>query len=117
MGTAGLDLKGLIGLLERLKVDCNLVEGDEAEDHCLLRLTSTSLPNHQALIEYVNIGCEPRVATIRVEHSPPPQVSRLELVGQFFWISEEGINLRGAQKDDPKKIVELVKRIFLEPTN
>src|SRR5215475_13326048 len=60
MGTAGLDVKRLSGLLERMKVDCILAHGDKSHDHCILRLSSVKRPNAVALIEYVNDGMEPR---------------------------------------------------------
>jgi hypothetical protein len=109
MGTAGLDVKRLAGLLQRIKVDCALVEGDESQDHCVLRLSSVKRPGRVAFIEYVNQGVEPRRAGIKLE---PPEPEGEE-IGQSFWISEEWFNLRGASRDDPEKIVELVEEIFL----
>ena len=110
MGTAGLDVKELIGMLERIKVDCSLVERDELENHCLLRLSSGKRPGRVALIEYVNIGSEPRVASIKIE---PPEEPAPSQSGTSFWISEQGLNLRGPKSDDPKRIVELVRSTFL----
>jgi hypothetical protein len=59
MGTAGLDVKRLAGLLERMKADCTLVDDDAALDHCVLRISSIKRPGVVAYIEYENIG-EPR---------------------------------------------------------
>jgi len=108
MGTAGLDFKRLSGLLQRIKVDCTLVEGDEAQDHCILRLSSVKRPGQVAFITYENQGAEPRLAGIRIE---PPLME--EKSGQSFWITEETIRLRGTCVDDAKKIVELVEQTFL----
>jgi hypothetical protein len=113
-GNAGLDVKRLTGLLQRIKVDCTVVEGDEFADHCLLRLSSLKRPGRVGLVEYVNQGREPRVATIKVEPPDKPKLSNSSQTSQLFWISEEGLNLKGPLKDDPKKIVELVEAIFLE---
>lgn len=54
MGTAGLDLKRLGGLLERMKADYTLVDDDTALDHCLLRISSIKRPGVVAYIEYEN---------------------------------------------------------------
>ena len=109
MGTAGLDAKRLAGLLQRIKVDCVVVEGDESQDHCVLRLSSVKRPGQVAFIEYVNQGVEPRLAGIKME---PPEPEGAEGIGQEFWITEEWINLRGARSDDPQQIAEMVEQVF-----
>lgn len=53
---------GSARLLQRIKVDCVLVEGDEAQDHCILRLSSVKRPGQVAFITYENQGAEPRLA-------------------------------------------------------
>jgi hypothetical protein len=59
MGTAGLNVERLVGLLERIKVASVLIEGDEKQDHCILRLSSVRRPGEVALLEYENRGFEP----------------------------------------------------------
>ncbi|HXQ33272.1 MAG TPA: hypothetical protein VN843_04545, partial [Anaerolineales bacterium] len=66
MGTAGLDVKRLQGLLERHKVFAILLEGDEAQDHVVLELSSVRQPNLVARLEYENKGFEPRLASLIV---------------------------------------------------
>lgn len=113
VGTSGLDIDRLTKLLRRIRVDCILLEGDEHQDHCLLRLSSVALPGRAALLEYVNQGFEPRLATIKIEPFNEVPSTNLEEIGQFFQITEEGIHLRGSRKDDPKKILALVEGVFL----
>ena len=115
MGTAGLDVERVTHLLQRIKVDCTLVQGDDCEDRCLLRLTSVERPGQAALLEYLNQRSQPRIATIKLELPEKPRRTNLDEVGHFFWVSEEGIRLRGSRKDDPEKLVALVKGIFLKP--
>ena len=62
MGTAGLDVTRLAGLLERKKIECTLMDGDSALDHCVLRLSSVKHPDVVAFLEYENQGVEPRSA-------------------------------------------------------
>ena len=60
----------------------------------------------------MNLGIEHRVATIHVE----PAEAELHVggTGNFFWISMEGLNLRGPRRDDPKKIAQLVEELLLK---
>jgi hypothetical protein len=109
MGTAGLDVKSLAGLLQRIKVDCALIEGDESQDHCVLRLLSVKHQGRVAFVEYVNRGVEPRLAGIKME---PPEPEGTGEIGAAFWMTEEWIKLRGARSDDPQKIAEMVKQVF-----
>lgn len=110
MGTAGLNVKRLAMLLRRIKVDCNLVDGDESQDHCVLRLSSLNYPERAAFIEYINQGVEPRLAGIKIE----PAETEGTGIGQPFLITEEWFNLSGERNDDPEKIVELVEQTFLK---
>ncbi|MBA2341092.1 MAG: hypothetical protein H0V88_11900 [Pyrinomonadaceae bacterium] len=107
MGSAGLDVKRLSSLLQRIKVDCSIVEGDELFDHCVLRLSSIKCPGQIAFIEYINQGDEPRLIGIKIE----PRKS--EELGQSFQISEEWIKLRGKRSDDTEKIITLIEQTFL----
>ena len=109
MGTAGLDVKRLAGLLQRLQINCALVEGDESQDHCVLRLSSVKRPGRVAFVEYVNQGVEPRSAGVKIK---PPEAGGES--GQSFWVTEEWINLRGGRGDDPKKIAALVEQLLLK---
>ena len=109
MGTAGLDVNRLVGLLQRIKVNCAVIEGDEAQDHCVLRLSSVGHPGQVMIVEYVNQGVEPRHVGIKMG---PPELEAAAGGGGAFWISEEWINLRGARSDDPQKIAEMVEQVF-----
>src|SRR5688572_11957332 len=99
MGTAGLDVKRLAGLLERRKVDCDLIEGDSAYDHCVLRLTSHKLRGPVATLQYENKGFEPRLVGLTIEDAD-------------HW--DKALELRGAREDDPEKIVEWLERDYLK---
>ena len=108
MGTAGLDVKRLTGLLERKKVECALVDGDAAFDHCVLRISSVRRPARVALLEYENQGDEPRLAGLVIrEDTLLPQ--RSEKLPEW----ERTLELRGACKDDPEKIAQWVEREYL----
>ena len=54
MGTAGLDIKRVAGLLEGLKVDCVVVDDDVALNHYVLCIFSIKRPSVVAYIEYEN---------------------------------------------------------------
>ena len=71
MGTAGLNVERLAGLLERKKVECTLIEGDAALDHCVLRLASRRRPALVAFVEYENQGIEPRLVGLSVQENEP----------------------------------------------
>jgi hypothetical protein len=107
MGTAGLDVRRLAALLQRIKVDCTLIEGDESQDHCVLHLSSIKRPGHKVIIEYENQGSEPRLVEIRIE-PPIKDVTS----GQSSDTTFKTLNLRGARSDDPKKILQTIKEIF-----
>ncbi|HXQ74496.1 MAG TPA: hypothetical protein VN844_28590 [Pyrinomonadaceae bacterium] len=105
MGTAGLDVKRLQGLLERQKVVAVLLEGDEAQDHAVLELSSVRQPNLIARLEYENKGFEPRIAVMSV--GPIADVSKDSPH------STQTIQLYGSRADDVDKIVQLVQESFL----
>ena len=108
MGTAGLDTTKLGGLLERKKIECSLVNGDAARDHCVLRLTSPKCPGVVAFLEYENQGMEPRLAGLILrdhEFSPTKDDYPLE------W--ERTLKLEGARKDDADKIARWIEREYL----
>ena len=109
MGTAGLNVNRLSGLLERKKVTCTLIDGDAAYDHCVLRLTSFRRPAVVAFLEYENQGSEPRVAGLVVrkdEFTPGRDDYPLE------W--DKTLRLEGARVDDAEKIAQWVEREFLD---
>jgi hypothetical protein len=108
MGTAGLDVNTLAGLLERMKADCILIDDDAAMDHCVLRVASVKRPGVVAYIEYENMG-EPRFVGMVVkseDYAPEREDYRLE------W--ERQMELKGARKEDPEKIAEWIKQEFFE---
>ena len=112
MGTAGLDVSKLAGLLERKKIECALVDGDMALDHCVLRLSSVRRPGVVAFLEYENKGMEPRLAGLilsDVEFTPQKDEYPLE------W--EKTLELEGARADDTDKITQWVESVYLNHTS
>ena len=108
MGTAGLDIKRLAGLLKRKKVECSLINGDAALDHCVLQLSSVRRPSVLAFLEYENHGTEFRVAGIvfRDERFTPQR-------GDYPLEWQATLRLEGARKDDANKIAQWVEREFI----
>ncbi|MDQ3817165.1 MAG: hypothetical protein M3362_05680 [Acidobacteriota bacterium] len=105
---AGLDITGLARLLEGKKIECALVEGDAAFDHCVLRLSSVMRPGVVAFLEYENQGVEPRLASLIFQDDkfmPRKDDYPLE------W--EKTLKLEGARKDDADKIAGWVEREYL----
>jgi hypothetical protein len=108
MGTAGLDIKRLARLLERKKIECALVGGDAAFDHCVLRLYSVKRPGVVAFLGYENQGMEPRLAGLILRDAGP--VPREE-DHPLEW--ESTLKLEGARKGDADKIARWVEREYL----
>jgi hypothetical protein len=109
MGTAGLDTKRLTGLLERLKINCKLIDDDSTHDHCVLCISSIRRPRVVAYIEYENIGEEPRRVGMQIrdeQYTPKKDDYPLD--------SEKEIRLKGSRKEDPTKIAKWIKQEFLE---
>ncbi len=109
MGTAGLNVTKLAGLLERKKIECVLVDGDAAFDHCVLRLSSVRRPGVVAFLEYENQGAGTRLAGLTFRNDrfiPRKEDYPLE------W--EKNVELEGARKDDPEKISRWVEREYLD---
>ncbi len=108
MGTAGLDVNRLAGLLERLKVECVVVDEDGAFDHCVLRLSSVKRPAVAAFLEYENQGAEPRLAclALRDDRFMPRD-------GEYPLEWQATLRLEGARRDDPEEIARWVEREFL----
>jgi hypothetical protein len=108
MGTAGLDVDRLAGLLRRKQIECTLVDEDATHDHCVLRLSSVKHPTVVAFLEYENQGDEPRLAgAIFRDEQFMPQKDDYPLEWQ------KTLELKGARKDDPDKIVEWIEREYL----
>lgn len=104
MGTAGLNVNRLAGLLERKKIECTLVDRDEGLDHCVLRLSSIKHPSVVAYLEYENQGIEPRFAGIVFrDDSSTPQKNDYPL----DWQKE--LKLEGTLTDDPDKIAQWIE--------
>jgi hypothetical protein len=109
MGTAGLNVNRLAGLLEQKNVDCSLVEGDSAFDHCVLRLCSARRPALVAFLEYENKGTEPRLAGLSF-HDTATEVGMEDY--PLDW--EKTLQLEGAKEDDAVKISQWVDSEFLK---
>ena len=109
MGTAGLDVKRLSGLLEHRKVSCALIEGDHAYDHCILRLSSLKRPGIVVFLEYTNQGSETRSVSLLVS---PPGVEYQSERGHLF-DHQNTLYLRGPRRDDPERILRWVEKELL----
>ena len=109
MGTAGLDVRRLSGLLEHRKIDCTVVETDRALDHCVLRLSSVKRPGVVALLEYVNQGAETRWVRILVQ----PAGVELKAGWRQYFALQNTLYLRGPRRDDPQRILRWVEKEFL----
>jgi len=109
MGTAGLDVRRLSGLLEQRKVTCTLVEGDHALDHCILRLSTVKRPGIVAFLEYVNQGGETRWLRILVR----PAGVELQAERDEYFDPQNTLYLRGPRRDDPQRILRWVEKEFL----
>ena|ERR1044072_6066078 len=105
MGTAGLSVPTLAKLLRLKKIECNLIEGDESRDHCVMRLTSVRRPGTVAFLEYENKGYGTRLAGLHFSEDQFPQEDC-----PLEW--QEILELKGARKDDPGKIAEWVRPLF-----
>ena len=94
MRNVGLDVKRLTGLLHRTRVDCTVVDGEDFEDHCLLRLV---LRVPAKLVSGLSESRQ-RARGVTIKVAPPDELglSSSTQTGQLFWISEEGLNLRGS---------------------
>jgi hypothetical protein len=113
VGTAGLDVDRLARLLERGKIHCELVEGDHAYDHCLLRVSSVRCPEAMAYLEYINQGTEPRTLTIQFDRADSKQRRLDEQSGSYFTLTET-LRLKGARRYDPDRITQLVERMLIQ---
>ena len=109
MGIAGLDIAKLSGLLERIHVQCILVEGDDSHDHCVLQLLTPASGVKESVLVYENQGHEPRIATIKVvSRNSDGYESRLDQVGD----SQRSFQLSGSRRKDPNRIFNLVKSVL-----
>ena len=109
MGTAGLDVKRLSGLLESLKIGCTLVEGHRVLDRCLLRLSFVKPPGVVAFLEYANQGGETRSVRILTQAAG---VELQEERGHYF-DPRNTLYLRGPRRDDPQRILRWIEKEFL----
>lgn len=108
MGTAGLNVKRLLGLLARKKIEGVVVDGDASYDHCVLRLTSVRRPAIVVFIEYINQGTEPRV--VGLFYGDEKDLQNIDM-GLVEW--ESTLKLEGNRKDDPEKIIDWIEKVFL----
>ncbi|HYE74601.1 MAG TPA: hypothetical protein VEF04_14780, partial [Blastocatellia bacterium] len=97
MGTAGLEIPSLRKLLNKQRIELELLQDDSLGDYCILRLTDARYPHTTALLCYINIGVEPRVARLSFKI--------VEADYEESFIESESLNLTGHRKDDPEKIV------------
>lgn len=108
MGTAGLNVKRLLGLLSRKKIEGVVVDDDKSYDHCVLRLTSLKRPAIVAFIEYINQGTEPRL--VGLFYGDDKDLLNKD-TGWMEW--ESTLKLEGTRKDDPEKIIDWIEKVFL----
>jgi hypothetical protein len=106
MGTAGLNVDLLIKGLRRRKIDCELIEGDSAADHCILNFSSIRFPERLLTVRYENQGFEPRLAQLR------PTLEKHQLSQN----STMTIYLSGSRHKDVGKLISAILDWF-EVTN
>lgn len=107
MGTGGLNVEKLRGLLERRKISLELLDGDAARDGCRLKISSLRAPNYEGLIEYENQGEEPRLVGVCIVEAG----SDLNSIHRLKW--DTSIELRGARNQDPMKIAKWIEQVYL----
>jgi hypothetical protein len=89
-------------------VDCVVVHGDLAFDHCVLRLSSVKFPRVYALLEYENQGDEPRLVGMLFRNDESvPQKEEYPLEWQ------KTLRLAGTRDEDPDKIAQWIDRELL----
>jgi len=71
MGTAGLEIPNLRKLLNRHRVELELLQDDSFGDFCVLQLTDARYPRHEAMLRYENMGLEPRMVELRSKQNNP----------------------------------------------
>jgi hypothetical protein len=104
MGTAGLEIPNLRKLLNRQRVELELLQDDSFGDFCVLRLTDARYPHYEALLRYENIGLEPRIVELSFKTEQTEYKNGLH--------ESEILNLAGRRKDDPKKIAAWITQLF-----
>jgi hypothetical protein len=108
MGTAGLDTEPLAGLLERKKVNCQVIEDDSAIDHCVLKIWTWKRPGVVAFVEYVNQGTEPRLVGMIVR----PETFTFEQESYpLNW--EKELRLSGKRTLDAEIITRWISDLFI----
>jgi hypothetical protein len=109
MGTAGLDVKKLAGLLEQKKINCLVIDDDRAMDHCVLKIWTNKRPGVAAFIEYENQGIEPRLVTLMIR---PETFTWNPENYPLGW--EKELQLSGKQSLDAEIITRWITNIFIE---
>jgi len=104
VGTAGLEIPNLRKLLNRHRIEIELLQDDGFGDFCVLRLTDARYPHYEALLRYENMGLEPRIVELSFKTEQTEYKNGLH--------ESEILNLAGRRKDDPEKIVAWVTRLF-----
>ena len=107
MGIAGLDTNRLAGLLERKKIVCGVVQGDAAQDHCVLRISSVRRPGLIAIVEYENQGVEPRLASLHLHDDDSAERN------SAYSNREKTLQLQGSRQEDCEKLCEWIELEFL----
>ena len=111
MGTAGLDVERLVGLLEQRRVDGILADDDRAVDHCVLRLSTVRRPGEVAFLEYENQGVEPRLVGLSVVSADDGLPDALSSQWQHT------LTLVGLRAEDPDKIAQWIESTFVAERN
>jgi len=105
MGTAGLEIANLRKLLNRRRIDLELLQDDTFGDFCILRLTGVRYPHYEALLRYENMGLEPRIVELSFKTEQTEYKNGLH--------ESEILNLAGRRKDDPEIIADWITQRFL----
>jgi hypothetical protein len=107
-----LDVKKLAGLLEREKVNCLVIDGDRAMDHCILKIWTNKRPGVAGFIEYRNEGTEPRFVGLIIRHETftlNPEDYPLD------W--EKVLKLSGKRTLDAEIITRWLANVFIEQSH
>ena len=112
MGTAGLDVEKLAGLLERKKVKCLVIDDDRAMDHCVLKIWTHKRLGVAAFIEYENQGTEPRLVGLMIR----PDTFTLN-PESYPLDCEKELKLSGKRNLDAEIITRWITDIFIKQSH
>lgn len=111
---AGLHAHRLIGLLEKKKIFCEVMEDDSQSDHCIFRITSHKFSNIVLYLEYENQGHEPRILTLYVYQKENEPDFEKYYTEEHIAENSHMKHIKGSIEKDPEKIVEWLVEVLVE---